>query len=48
LIASQASSGEEAPTIVDWMPATNARTTGVSRTNSALIVCPSLLLHLVE
>ena len=38
LIPSQASSGEEAPAIVAWTSATNARTTGVSRTNSALVV----------
>src|SRR4051795_1103900 len=42
LIPSQASSGEEAPAIVAWTSATNARTTGVSRTNSALVVIPPL------
>jgi hypothetical protein len=46
---SQTSPGEEAPTIVAWTPATNARATGVSRTNSTLIVlAPSLPLRLVK
>jgi hypothetical protein len=42
LSAAHACSGDDAPAITAWTPATKARTTGVSRTISSFITVPLL------